>query len=58
MRLHPDPMLVEEVDIYLVKVVIVVITKISSDKNPTHTFFSQIRQIQKNEIESIIRRPN
>ena len=32
-------MLVEEVDIYLVKVVIVVITKISSDKDPTHTFF-------------------
>ena len=47
MRFHPDPMLVEEVDIYLVKVVIVVITKISSDKDPTHTFFSQIRQIQK-----------
>ena len=39
MRFHPDPMLVEEVDIYLVKVVIVVITKISSDKDPTHTFF-------------------
>ena len=58
MRFHPDPMLVEEVDIYLVKVVIVVITKISSDKDPTHTFFFTNQTDTKNEIESLIRRPN
>ena len=40
-------MLVEEVDIYLVKVVIVVITKISSDKDPTHTFFHKSDRYKK-----------